>query len=48
MSEPFKRDVSRRSYTGDADRAISTIERTLDLLDGWTDLNEFKHTSVPF
>ena len=32
---------------GDADRAIATIERTLDLLDGWTDLNEFKHTSIP-
>jgi hypothetical protein len=32
---------------GDADRAIATIERTLDLLEGWTDLNEFKHTSIP-
>ena len=32
---------------GDAQRAIHTIERTLDLLEGWVDLNEFKHTSVP-
>ena len=32
---------------GDVDRAIRTIERTLDLLEGWTDLNEFKHTSIP-
>jgi hypothetical protein len=32
---------------GDADRAIATVERTLDLLEGWTDLNEFKHTSIP-
>ena len=31
----------------DAERAIRTIDRTLDLLDGWTDLNEFKHTSIP-
>ena len=23
------------------------IERTLDLLDGWPELNEFKHTSIP-
>ena len=32
---------------GDADRAIRTIERTLDLVDGWPDLNELKHTSIP-
>jgi hypothetical protein len=32
---------------GDADRAVASIERTLDLLEGWTDLNEFKHTSIP-
>jgi len=31
----------------DADRAIRTIDRTLDLLEGWPDLNEFKHTSIP-
>ena len=31
----------------DAERAIRTVDRTLDLLDGWTDLNEFKRTSIP-
>jgi DSBA-like thioredoxin domain len=31
---------------GDADVAIKTIERTLDLL-AWPELNEFKHTSIP-
>lgn len=32
---------------GDGPRAIATIERVLDMLDGWPDLNEFKHTSIP-
>ena len=32
---------------GDVERAVRTVERTLDLLEGWTDLNEFKHTSIP-
>jgi non-ribosomal peptide synthetase component F len=32
---------------GDAERAIRTIDRTLDLLDGWPELNELKHTSIP-
>jgi DSBA-like thioredoxin domain len=31
----------------DAALAISTIERVLDLLEGWPELNEFKHTSIP-
>jgi len=31
---------------GDADEATRSIERVVDLL-GWTDLNEFKHTSIP-
>lgn len=30
----------------DSDGAVSTIERTLHLLD-WPELNEFKHTSIP-
>jgi hypothetical protein len=30
---------------GDIARATSTIERIMDLLDGWPELNEFKHTS---
>ena len=31
---------------GDADLAVSTVERVLDLLIGWPELNEFKHTSI--
>ena len=27
--------------------SIRTIERVVDLVSGWTDLNEFKHTSIP-
>jgi hypothetical protein len=26
---------------------VRSIERTIDLLSGWTELNEFKHTSIP-
>lgn len=32
---------------GDSDVAIRTVERVIDLLSGWPDLNEFKHTSIP-
>jgi hypothetical protein len=35
-----------RGPDGDAAAAVSTIERLLDLMDGWPDLNEFKHTAV--
>jgi hypothetical protein len=31
---------------GDAGLATSTVERVLDLLDGWPELNEFKHTRI--
>jgi hypothetical protein len=31
---------------GDAAVATSTIDRVLDLMEGWPDLNEFKHTAV--
>ncbi|MBV9410518.1 MAG: DsbA family protein [Acidimicrobiia bacterium] len=31
---------------GDADRARTTIDRVLDLLTTWPELNEFKHTSI--
>jgi len=31
---------------GDGDLAIRTIERVLDLVGGWPELNEFKHTSL--
>ena len=32
---------------GDTAHAIRSIERVLDLLDGFPELNEFKHTSIP-
>jgi hypothetical protein len=32
---------------GDSDLACRTVERVLDLLTGWPELNEFKHTSIP-
>ena len=32
---------------GDADIARRTVERAVDLVTGWPDLNEFKHTSIP-
>jgi len=32
---------------GDAERARTTVERILDLVTGWPELNEFKHTSIP-
>ncbi|MBK9179048.1 MAG: DsbA family protein [Acidimicrobiales bacterium] len=31
---------------GDAQRARRSVEHVLDLLDGWVELNEFKHTSL--
>ena len=32
---------------GDGDTSVAHIERMLDLMDGFADLNEFKHTSIP-
>jgi hypothetical protein len=32
---------------GDTDKALRTVSRIVDLLTGWPELNEFKHTSVP-
>lgn len=32
---------------GDGDLAVRTVERVLDLMTGWPQLNEFKHTSIP-
>jgi protein-disulfide isomerase-like protein with CxxC motif len=40
----FVRLMSRPQ--GDTELARTTIERTVDLLTGWDDLNEFKHTSI--
>lgn len=32
---------------GDAELAVRTVERVVDLVSGWPELNEFKHTSIP-
>ncbi len=32
---------------GDGELATTTVDRVLDLLTGWPELNEFKHTSIP-
>jgi DSBA-like thioredoxin domain len=32
---------------GDAELALRTVERVVDLVTGWPELNEFKHTSIP-
>ena len=32
---------------GDAERAVATVERVLDLVEGWPALNELKHTTIP-
>ena len=32
---------------GDGELARRTVERVVDLVAGWPDLNEFKHTSIP-
>ena len=32
---------------GDAELARRSVERIVDLVQGWPDLNEFKHTSHP-
>jgi hypothetical protein len=32
---------------GDGEAAIRQIERVLDMIAGWPDLNEFKHTTLP-
>lgn len=32
---------------GDGDLAVRTVERVLDLLTGWPELNEFKATTIP-
>jgi protein-disulfide isomerase-like protein with CxxC motif len=43
----FIRFMHRAAVGADPDTSVRTIERALDLVTGWVDLNEFKHTSVP-
>jgi hypothetical protein len=42
----FVRFMNRAPLGSDPAVSITTIERTVDLLTGWTELNEFKHTSI--
>jgi hypothetical protein len=42
----FVRFMDRSPVGADPAGSIRTIERTVDLLTGWTELNEFKHTSI--
>lgn len=43
----FVRLMNRARLGAEPAVSISTVERVVDLVNGWTDLNEFKHTSVP-
>lgn len=43
----FVRLMDRAPIGAEAAKSIRTVERTVDLLTGWPDLNEFKHTSIP-
>jgi hypothetical protein len=42
----FIRFMHRSPEGSDAAESIRTIERAVELVGGWTDLNEFKHTSI--
>jgi plasmid stability protein len=41
----FARLLSRPGQ--DAELATTTVQRLVDLIGGWDDLNEFKHTTIP-
>jgi hypothetical protein len=43
----FVRLMNRAPQGADPAASIQAVERVVDLLTGWTDLNEFKHTSIP-
>ena len=43
----FVRLMDRSPVGTDPAVSIRTVERVVDLLTGWPDLNEFKHTSIP-
>jgi 2-hydroxychromene-2-carboxylate isomerase len=43
----FVRLMNRAPAGSDPSASVSAIERIIGLMAGWTDLNEFKHTSVP-
>lgn len=43
----FVRLMDRAPAGADPALSIKTIERSVDLVTGWPNLNEFKHTSIP-
>ncbi|MDA3630566.1 DsbA family protein [Saccharopolyspora oryzae] len=43
----FVRLMNRAQSGADPDPSLKAITKVLDLLTGWTDLNEFKHTTIP-
>jgi len=43
----FVRLMTRSPEGSDPQASITAVERVLDLVAGWPDLNEFKHTSIP-
>jgi len=42
----FVRLMNRSPMGADAGESVRVVERVVDLLTGWPDLNEFKHTTV--
>ena len=45
--DAFLLDLNRAAAGADPAESVRTIERVVDLLTGWPDLNELKHTSIP-
>jgi hypothetical protein len=43
----FVRLMDRAQAGADAAVSVRAVERVVDMLTGWLDLNEFKHTSIP-
>jgi 2-hydroxychromene-2-carboxylate isomerase len=43
----FVRLMDRAPVGADGAHSVRSIERVVDLLTGWPDLNEYKHTSIP-
>ncbi len=43
----FVRLMDRSAIGADPAASIRTVERIVDLLTGWPELNEFKHTNIP-
>lgn len=44
----FVRLMNRAPLGADPAESVRAVERVVDLLTGWPELNEFKHTSLPY